>query len=334
MSSLENEVPKKLYRGITLNTDLFFTTDIEPDEIKVHYDAITNKEGREVVSGGNEYGVYMSSNFAMVNEVYGKPHQTDIDLMPGLVLANHKKIELPIIGIIYEIDTTNLDIKKPWIKDVLKSSYNNGYIGDEWITKSIPKSNYSIIKIIIGEDLLNENEVIDCTNVSSAIDTIKEKILNRKLGLVKFGNDIKNTIYTKLLTHNQLILFRKIYKDNGFYFNDDIKINSVESLIDYILCLVYNIDRDNYIKNISVMEYIYSFENKLRKVEPSMYQKELFNLIYNEINRTNQSIEKLKLNNRDTSTMENRNKIYYYLINYLNNIDLSLNINKIDNKKI
>ncbi len=71
-----------------------------------------------------------------------------------------KHVTIGRIEILYEIDTENLDIRNPSYGPFLSYHYNNGYGGDEWIADKIPKENYKIISVTIGEDRLHEREEI------------------------------------------------------------------------------------------------------------------------------------------------------------------------------
>ena len=138
--------PQTLYRGIHLDANMFYYFDLETDEIKVHYEPVIDSKGRKTVTDGNEYGVYMTDNKQMAFDVYGFPHRTSIEIEPGLTLAPGTRVELPLVGIVYEIDTTNLDIRQPWMTEQLHGVANNGFAGNEWVADSIPKSNYKINK--------------------------------------------------------------------------------------------------------------------------------------------------------------------------------------------
>ena len=65
------EKPKVLYRGVTISYDLLkdFHFDgyplVPPNEPKI------DAQGRKTVGDGNEYGVYMTDNFAMADYAYG-----------------------------------------------------------------------------------------------------------------------------------------------------------------------------------------------------------------------------------------------------------------------
>jgi hypothetical protein len=136
------ERPKKLYRGF----------DIRPNDLsrdifdQAHTPMESSGIDGERRTDGNEVGVYMSTNPAMVICAYGngisanskidaKRHNTSRGFQDRLLL--------PGIGIILEIDTEGLDIRKP---KTPMGHYNNGFIGDEWITDKLEATHYRPIR--------------------------------------------------------------------------------------------------------------------------------------------------------------------------------------------
>jgi hypothetical protein len=95
-------------------------------------------------------------------------------------------IPLPKCGIVVEVRTDNLPIRKPEISEVLKGVYNNGYEGDEWIADQVPKSQYRVIRLILS---LYSNDskklVVDISGdtkeeLEKAINIIKTEFEKRK----------------------------------------------------------------------------------------------------------------------------------------------------------
>ena len=204
--------PNYLYRGISVSAEEF-------ENIKIHDDITPiappkkNEEGKDIVSDGNEYGIYMTTNHTMAIDVYGNTHNFGSLYTPECLFVdrynNQQHLRYPKIGLVYEIDTQNLAIKKPWISKQLEGHYNNGYGGEEWITTTtdnipnhiIPKENYRITDVVVGYDILNEQQKLDISKLSN--EEIKSQVLEiierRKIGYELFLNQVHTLLATNLL---------------------------------------------------------------------------------------------------------------------------------------
>ncbi|MCX6763165.1 MAG: hypothetical protein NTZ97_00295 [Candidatus Moranbacteria bacterium] len=145
-----------------------------------------NEKDPTKVNDGNELGVYMSTNKNMVDYAYSED---------GSVKNNHietpvhldeygqrmKYIKLPSCGVIIEVDTANLPIRKPEITSYLQGVYNNGAVGDEWIADKIPPSDYKVMQLILNAGLHPQDKIkvdidfSDKNSLKNAIDFIKTK---------------------------------------------------------------------------------------------------------------------------------------------------------------
>jgi hypothetical protein len=156
-------LPDTLYRGITLPIDhvheSLLTNDIRPGE-----EPYTNEQGRKTVADGNEYGVYMTDNAHMSEVAYATPrHGTTMPDSPSFNWkgSSQSRVQMPRVGVMYEINTEGLDARSPFIKDSLRGHYNNGFGGDEYIADSVPAANHRVTKLKIGSDILHEARDIE-----------------------------------------------------------------------------------------------------------------------------------------------------------------------------
>ena len=158
--------PKDLYRGIVLSYNDLQNIEWYNSDIKVHYEPEIDKYGRQIVSDGNEYGVYMTDNLDMVLSAYGNPRSngTTLENSPQLNISGARStVNVPSVGVIYHINTEGLDIREPFICDELQGHYNNGFQGTEWIADSIPKENVEVVGIKIARDLLHSEQMRGAT---------------------------------------------------------------------------------------------------------------------------------------------------------------------------
>ena len=183
----EENKPEKLYRAYTLNPEDLSVEKFQ--EILVPMNV--NEKDPTKVNDGNELGVYMSTNENMVKYAYsdGIAFIEDLHIEAprhndGRGIVNY--IKLPSCGVIVEVDTKNLSIKKPEITQYLQGVYNNGFEGDEWIADKIPPSNYKVKKLIlnIGSSGLDKIEIevdgLDNQKLKEAIEFIKNKFNQKK----------------------------------------------------------------------------------------------------------------------------------------------------------
>lgn len=169
------EKPDILYRAFTINPDNLSleisTNTLAPGNI--------NKEDPTKINDGNELGVYMSTNLSMVEFAYTN---TPLGLnIKGPIYNNGgsmtDEIPLPQCGIIAEIDTSKLSIRKPKLAPHLESVYNNGFEGDEWIADSVPSSQYKIIRLVLSSSANDSKKyVVNVENKEGGLEEAIEKI--------------------------------------------------------------------------------------------------------------------------------------------------------------
>lgn len=253
------EKPEFLYRGISISANKFQELNLCGDMRPIAPQE-KNSQGRDIVSDGNEYGIYMTTNLYMAQDTYGNSHhEGELYMQEPLYVDYHRMpqyVHYPKIGIVYEINTSNLPIKKPWIQDALKGHYNNGFRGDEWITSAengehlIPKENLSIKNIVIGYDILNEREKIEVSGLTE--EEIKLKVASvlqkRTEGyelLIKLVKKIPEN--RRSLVESQMRLYTKLFNSkNGIVFADFSKCdeNNINEVVGYLMQKVYNRNRD------------------------------------------------------------------------------------------
>jgi len=187
-NEIKSELPKKLYRAFTINPSKLSVEKLKETLIPLN----ANGSDPTKISDGNELGVYMSTNEQMVEKAYASGCGTNIAIKcpkfhDGYTLVDH--IKLPSCGIILEIDTKNLDIRKPEITPYLQGIYNNGFQGDEWIADAIPANHYKVKKFILSRFANDserfETEVAD-NNIEEAMDLIKTEFQKRKEAALKY----------------------------------------------------------------------------------------------------------------------------------------------------
>jgi hypothetical protein len=181
--------PETLYRGIVIPVDLL-SEDLLNRPLMPGAEPRTDEQGRAVVSDGNEYGVYMTDNQFMADKAYATPRRGDP--IPNSPVFNSRygsqgRVEMPRAGLLYEIGSRGLDVRKPFITDYLKGVYNNGFEGDEWISDSVPVSQYRLAKVQLGADLIHPSESFTVEdNGVEVVKAVREKAAARagKLALV------------------------------------------------------------------------------------------------------------------------------------------------------
>ncbi|HSX35903.1 MAG TPA: hypothetical protein VLH84_03140 [Patescibacteria group bacterium] len=174
--------PSTLYRGVIVPAGAV-TGDMLVGDIRPGEEPLIDAEGRKVVADGNEYGVYMSDNGHMAEVAYATPrHTTQITDSPTFRWrgANQERLGLPKAGVLHQVDTTGLDIRKPYIQPQLRGVYNNGFQGDEWIVDTVPAANHHPIKLTLGPDMLHPAQGFDVvTDPAAALEALRAEVAYR-----------------------------------------------------------------------------------------------------------------------------------------------------------
>lgn len=255
--------PSKLYRGLKINYDNIDSYDFVSADLIVNYEPLIDAQGRKTVTDGNEYGVYMSDNRSMVEAAYGNLHRDGLPL--SNITINYERIFVPSVGVIYEIDTNGLDIKKPFITSNLKGLYNNGFQGNEWIADRVPASNCRVIRIRVGSDILHEQKDLDISDLTNIKETIKAELERRKYHLTCLVNEVEKIPASKrnMFGYSYIKILKEIYGDNGLAYVDVERLDT-SSIQDLMTLLKIKLGRkeENSIDYASLM-YIGSLEQRV-----------------------------------------------------------------------
>lgn len=243
---MENK-PEILYRGIKIDYNKLQTFKFDGIDLVVNYPPIIDKYGRKTVTDGNEYGVYMSDNLSMVEAAYGNLHRDGIPV--SNLSVNYERIMIPSIGVIYQINTSGIDVREPFISDQLKGHYNNGYQGKEWITDVVPSNNYSLYRVRIGSDILHEQQDIDLSKIDDISKYLKEELEMRKYRLQVFASALEQMPTNKrsMIGPEQLSFLKFIYGKNGLkYINEESLITTnVDGMLTYLMAKSFKQNESN-----------------------------------------------------------------------------------------
>ena len=232
---MENDKPKKLYRGITLNYNQILRYNFEGDLVPPPSN-LYDEHGRKVVGDGNEYGLYMSDNYFVVSDCYGKDRKMG-EIISNLVIDN-QSIRLPSVGIIYEIDTNGLEIRKPFITQYLKCLENNGFSGNEWIADIVPHENYEYNRIILGSDILHDAEILNLNSGYNIKYNLIKLIKKRKQHLETMINELIKLSKEDLIKINgqEIEILKRCFGNNGIAYMDieNAEITNYSQMLDYL----------------------------------------------------------------------------------------------------
>lgn len=308
MGKKDNTIPEILYRGIGICLEKleefnFYGVDLINNN-KPYKDENGNiyfvREGRKLKlesKDGNEYGVYMTDNLKMVESAYGAGRGNEKLLSPIVRIGQPPvPISLPGLGVIYKINTQGFEVRFPYISQAYQGHYNNGFVGDEYITEAVPAQNYQIMKIIIGRDFLHDKEDLEITDIHSIKDQILDVIDERRERLETFKDAIQNLSEKEKSELNYIMtknLFREIFAKNGakYMSYEEIDIKSTDDLIKYLL-------HENCPEKISsedfvILKYIYDFKNKIKKYDNLEAIEGMTAILKDEYELLNQKIDRL-----------------------------------------
>lgn len=276
----KTSLPDKLYRGVKMPVDKIGTID-EVCPIKPYLPPIYDETGRPLVGDGNEYGVYMSDNETMVDQVYSNPGRGDGDIIEGVKPFGYDKIKLrrPALGVKYEISSDGLDIREPYITPSLKGHYNNGYIGREWIADEIPEGQYRVASIKVGPDVIHSGVEFKVEeSIENTVELVKKEIETRMGRLAILGTiinskadngamkqDIDYLNRKKNIANNGSDILQNLY---DYEFGQKIQIVRA---VDKTLCEKFKIEKDR-LETIGEvrseeLSNIISYRQTLRKID-------------------------------------------------------------------
>jgi len=299
----EGLVPQKLYRGIRLSCDMIASGIKWHDvPLRVHYEPHIDANGRKIVSDGNEYGVYMSDNILVADLAYSKvaditpsnlKNVVDKDLTLMFNMCSYNiHVALPEIGIIYEIDTTGLNVRKPWISMSLNAVYNNGFSGNEWIADEVPISNYRVKTIKVGADLLHDQQIIEVSDILSAEQELWKIMRIRRQHLKDFCEELRHLPQNKRdsITRTSLEVYKLIFGYMGVKYVDYSKLD-LHSGQDYCKFLISEIYRKNPEEAFEKLSYIHEMTNIIGKESTT---DEVMSVFQKAIIKNNERISKLQ----------------------------------------
>lgn len=259
-----------LYRGIVLNYPLPPDFKFSKVPIKPPYPPKIDQNGRKTVADGNEYGVYMS-DYKEVAVIYGTPKLESGTIIDKELFYSNTPVNyltIPAIGIIYEINTKNLDVHKPWITRYLKGHYNNGFAGNEWVTEQIPKENYKVISVEIGPDSLHESEKVDLSDLTKVPEIITKKIESRKKRIYEFKKYLQSLTRQKriCLSSSDIEILKRIYQEKGLASINiqELTINSAADCITFLMTKHYQKNAPDNI-DFKTLKYINDINFSLEK---------------------------------------------------------------------
>lgn len=257
-----SEKPEYLYRGITLNYDVLNKVKIDGVDIVPPYGYVSiDSNGRKIRSDGNEYGIYMTDKFDMADSKYGYPEINLGTLLANYPVSSYDNIRIPVVGVIYKIDTENLDTHRAFLSSVWGA--DRQHRGDEWISDIIPAQCYSVLKVVISKDILHDREEVVITDGMDITDIVRDIVEARKASLEIMINDLNklSPIERKDL---KLDFLRTMYGNDGaryVLFPNQIKITSNNDYIKFLMSSIYRSNMQQI--DILSLKYIMSLKNRI-----------------------------------------------------------------------
>lgn len=260
--------PSILYRGLKVDYRNLQNFEFSGVDLKVNYAPIIDQYGRKTVIDGNEYGVYMSDNLNMVTSAYGNLHHDGIPIHNNLLIFN-KRIMIPSVAVIYQINTVGLNVRKPFISDQLKGHYNNGFSGNEWIADVVPADNYQLYRVRIGADILHDEEDIDLLNGEDISGQVKLKLEMRKYRLETFANAMEKMPPMKrnAIGRDELNILKSIYGEIGLKYTDEDKLltNNADGMLTYLVARIFK--QNELDIDFQTIKYINSLKEQATSVD-------------------------------------------------------------------
>ena len=303
------EVPKYLYRGITLNYELLNSVTLDGVDIVPPYGYVTtDNNGRKIRSDGNEYGVYMTDKLDMAENKYGFPETNFGTLLANWKVGRFDNIRIPQVGVVYKINTDHLDTHRAFLSEAW--SADRKYRGDEWISEIIPAQCYSIQSAVISADILHDRETIVIYEGMDLSSVIRDKVEKRKRNLELMIWDLKKVPEHRRINLN-IELLRNMYGDGGarHILPSSITIDSNRDCIKYLMASIYrsNIEQIDF----SSLEYVMSLKKRLSNLD----DRDIDAII--QLIQTDLSNDKLHINTKNR---------YINILNILNNKKKELEI--------
>ncbi len=318
--------PRFLYLGIKVNVSKFDTVALGDKDLE----PLNGKNGkRELTLTNNPY-------IARDNSNNHYEEGTILDKKCNFVVDGEEKfVHLPMVGITYDIDTNDLFLTGPSVGET-----PNDLSNDEWFISSVPVSNYTVTRVVVGADILHDPEIISF-NSNEEIKRKVRKILEKR---ERHLNDLISEIEKlPIRTRNNLDssyinMFKSLVGEGGAkYLNfNTYKINTIDNALKYLMAIYYsnNTQRLDF-KNLLDIEL---FRTKLYGNNDL---QDLLNLIYMEllsleeqkkttIENSDITGDKAKTNKIDITIASRKYMMYRILKNLLDDVNLQLEDNPTD----
>ncbi len=323
---MAKEIPKTLYRGVVIQYENLKGFRFHGIDLVPYGEPIIDENGRKLIGDGNEFGIYMTDNQSMVYSAYGNVHGIGTPLSRDIRIGRYSDfIAIPDVGICYEINTEGVDVREPWISDVLMGHYNNGFEGSEYITDRIPSQNITVTHIQIGEDYLHEEEFIDVTDIQKAEEVTKKKLEDRKKRLEDFLK-LATTLdpqKRRYLGEREKHLFRDIYGENGVKYKEENSIDLFHAagILTQLLFTHYHNSPDNL--DFQTLLYIEQLKERLAKSKAPDKIDTLLEMIQTDISanleKKDAFVERKKVEGApaNTAMFEQKNLLFTNLFNQI-----------------
>lgn len=277
-------IPTTLYRGVVIDYDKLQDFSFYGIDLKPYGEPIIDKEGRKLIGDGNEFGIYMTDYQPMAYSAYGNAHGGKT-LSKTIKIGNTGEfIQIPSVGICYQIDTKGIDVRRPWISSALKGHYNNGFIGDEYITDFIPSQNITVTRIQIGSDFLHSEEFIDASDIKQAEVVTKEKVEARKKrleDLLHFLETLPPFKRATLASLEKQILI-DIFGEDGIRYKkeEDIDLSNASGILTSLMFSCYH--QNSQTIDFKTMHYFEQLKRRLASNPSSNSVDTLLELVEND----------------------------------------------------
>ena len=240
-----------------------------------------------------------------------------------------------MVGITYDIDTSDLFLNGPSVGET-----PNDLSNDEWFISSVPVSNYTVTRVVVGADILHDPEIISFNSNDEIKRKVRKILEKRERHLNDFISEIeKLPVRTRNnLDSSYINMFKSLVGEDGAkYLNfNTYKIHTIDNALKYLMAIYYsnNTQRLDF-KNLLDIE---SFRTKLYGNNDL---QDLLNLIYMEvlsleeqkkttIENSNITGDKAKTNKLDITIASRKYMMYRILKNLLDDINLKLEDNPTD----
>lgn len=265
----------KLYMSKVVTHEDFLKM-LKEEKLKLP-DILKQKERQEEIFNiSNDNGNVLSKDnlnlitFASVNynEVknYSIPYPICLEENSYLNLgyALDIKITIPTISVIYEIESDGLEIVK-------NEKFNEGDDNEEIYIWKVKDGYYKIISILIGSDILHDQEKIYLGSGKKIYIQKVDRVVSERISQIRLFNIYIKSISQEArqyISYEMLNVFKYIFGDDGIIYNKENMTIIQKLMIELI--------NDPDYKKMYALEYLYNFveiedENEIIKKVVSDY---------------------------------------------------------------